>query len=98
MPELKGTLAGELESRFVMNEAGHWELKLPKLKVDGKLNQYPLALKGELSGNDKMEWQIPALSLQSGPNQLQAKGSISTAQWKLDANLQAPQLGVSIPA
>ncbi|MEV3813942.1 autotransporter assembly complex protein TamB [Aeromonas allosaccharophila] len=97
LPELKGTLAGELESRFVMNEAGHWELKLPKLKVDGKLNQYPLALKGELSGNDKMEWLIPALSLQSGPNQLQAKGSISTAQWKLDANLQAPQLGGIYP-
>ncbi|HHQ4479632.1 TPA: autotransporter assembly complex protein TamB [Aeromonas veronii] len=98
LPELKGTLAGELESRFVMNEAGHWELKLPKLKVDGKLNQYPLALKGELSGNDKMEWLIPALSLQSGPNQLQAKGSISSAQWKLDANLQAPQLGGIYPA
>lgn len=97
LPELKGTLAGELESRFVMNEAGHWELKLPKLKVDGKLNQYPLALKGELSGNDKMEWQIPALSLQSGPNQLQAKGSISSAQWKLDANLLAPQLGGIYP-
>ncbi|EKP0246451.1 translocation/assembly module TamB [Aeromonas veronii] len=97
LPELKGTLAGELESRFVMNEAGHWELKLPKLKVDGKLNQYPLALKGELSGNDKMEWQIPALSLQSGPNQLQAKGSISSAQWQLDANLQAPQLGGIYP-
>ena len=97
LPELKGTLAGELESRFVMNEAGHWELKLPKLKVDGKLNQYPLALKGELSGNDKMEWLIPALLLQSGPNQLQAKGSISSAQWKLDANLQAPQLGGIYP-
>lgn len=97
LPELKGTLAGELESRFVMNEAGNWELKLPKLKVDGKLNQYPLALKGELSGNDKMEWQIPALSLQSGPNQLQAKGSISTAQWRLDANLLAPQLGGIYP-
>ncbi|MFM5725575.1 translocation/assembly module TamB domain-containing protein [Aeromonas veronii] len=97
LPELKGTLAGELESRFVMNEAGHWELKLPKLKVDGKLNQYPLALKGELSGSDKMEWLIPALSLQSGPNQLQAKGSISSAQWKLDANLQAPQLGGIYP-
>jgi len=97
VPELKGTLAGELESRFVMNETGHWELKLPKLKVDGKLNQYPLALKGELSGNDKMEWQVPALSLQSGPNQLQAKGSISSARWQLDANLQAPQLGGIYP-
>ncbi|MFM5574810.1 translocation/assembly module TamB domain-containing protein [Aeromonas sp. 602200] len=97
LPELKGTLAGELESRFVMNEAGHWELKLPKLKVDGKLNQYPLALKGELSGNDKMEWLIPTLSLQSGPNQLHAKGSISSAQWKLDANLLAPQLGGIYP-
>ncbi|PKQ80158.1 hypothetical protein CJP16_07415 [Aeromonas sobria] len=97
VPELKGTLAGELESRFVMNEAGHWELKLPKLKVDGKLNQYPLALKGELSGNDKMEWKIPAFSLQSGPNQLQAKGSISSARWQLDANWQAPQLGGIYP-
>ncbi|MGL4932204.1 MAG: autotransporter assembly complex protein TamB [Aeromonas sp.] len=97
LPELQGSLTGELESRFVMNEAGHWELKLPKLKVDGKLNQYPLALKGELSGNDKMEWQIPALSLQSGPNQLQAKGSISSARWQLDASLQAPKLGGIYP-
>lgn len=97
LPDLQGTLAGELESRFVMNEAGHWELKLPRLKVDGKLNQYPLALKGELSGNDKMEWQIPALSLQSGPNQLQAKGAISSARWQLDATLQAPRLGGIYP-
>lgn len=98
VPELKGTLAGELESRFVMNEAGHWELKLPMLKVDGKLNQYPLALNGELGGNDKMEWQIPGLSLQSGPNQLQVKGSISSARWQLDANLQAPRLGGIYPS
>ncbi|WP_421260906.1 translocation/assembly module TamB domain-containing protein [Aeromonas jandaei] len=97
LPELKGTLAGELESRFAMNEAGHWELNLPKLKIDGKLNQYPLALKGELRGNDKMEWQIPTLSLQSGPNQLQAKGSIAPARWQLDAALDAPQLGGIYP-
>ncbi|MEG0006670.1 MAG: translocation/assembly module TamB domain-containing protein [Aeromonas sp.] len=96
-PEIKGKLAGKIVSRFEMTEAGHWQLALPELKVDGKLNQYPLALKGELSGNDKMEWKIPALALQSGPNQLQAKGSLTAQAWKLDADLDAPQLGGIYP-
>ncbi|MGY3942665.1 autotransporter assembly complex protein TamB [Aeromonas tecta] len=97
VPEIKGKLAGKIVSRFEMTEAGHWQLALPELKVDGKLNQYPLALKGELSGNDKMEWKIPALALQSGPNQLQAKGSLTAQAWKLDADLDAPKLGGLYP-
>jgi len=87
VPEIKGTLAGKIASRFELDEAGHWQLALPELKVDGKLNQYPLALKGALSGNDKMEWTIPALALQSGPNQLQAKGALTAQAWKLDAQI-----------
>lgn len=97
VPEIKGTLAGRIASRFELDEAGHWQLALPELKVDGKLNQYPLALKGALSGNDKMEWTIPALALQSGPNQLQAKGSLTTLAWKLDAQIDAPKLGGIYP-
>ncbi|WP_421234666.1 translocation/assembly module TamB domain-containing protein [Aeromonas enteropelogenes] len=97
VPDLKGTLAGEIESRFVMNEAGSWELNLPTLRVDGKLNQYPLAIKGEASGNDKMEWRIPGLSLQSGPNRLQAKGQISQQVWQLVADLDAPNLAGLYP-
>lgn len=97
VPEIKGKLAGKIVSRFEMTEAGHWQLALPELKVDGKLNQYPLALKGELSGNDKMEWTIPALALQSGPNHLQAKGALTAQAWKLDADLDAPQLGGIYP-
>ena len=97
VPEIKGTLAGKIASRFELDEAGHWQLALPELKVDGKLNQYPLALKGSLSGNDKMEWTIPALALQSGPNQLQAKGSLTAQAWKLDAQVDAPKLGGIYP-
>ncbi|MDM5061496.1 translocation/assembly module TamB [Aeromonas salmonicida] len=92
VPELKGKLAGKIVSRFELSEAGHWQLQLPELKVEGKLNQYPLAIQGEISGNDKMEWQIPALALQSGPNRLQAKGSLSQQAWRLDADLDAPNL------
>ncbi|WP_429103439.1 autotransporter assembly complex protein TamB [Aeromonas hydrophila] len=97
VPELKGALAGKIASRFELDEAGHWQLQLPELKVDGKLNQYPLAIKGSASGNDKMEWTIPALALQSGPNQLQAKGSLSQQAWKLDADLNAPNLAGLYP-
>lgn len=97
VPEIKGKLAGKIVSRFEMTEAGHWQLALPELKVEGKLNQYPLALKGELSGNDKMEWKIPALALQSGPNQLQAKGALTAQAWKLDADIDAPALGGIYP-
>ena len=93
----QGALAGKIASRFDLDEAGHWQLALPELKVDGKLNQYPLALQGRLSGNDKMEWTIPALALQSGPNRLQAKGSLTTQAWKLDADLDAPKLGGIYP-
>lgn len=97
VPEIKGKLAGKVASRFELNEAGHWQLALPELKIEGKLNQYPLALKGELSGNDKMEWQIPALALQSGPNRLQAKGALTQQAWKLDADIDAPALGGLYP-
>lgn len=97
VPEIKGALAGKIVSRFELDEAGHWLLALPELKVEGKLNQYPLALKGALSGNDKMEWTIPALALQSGPNQLQAKGSLTAQAWKLDAQIDAPKLGGIYP-
>ncbi|MGY4106389.1 autotransporter assembly complex protein TamB [Aeromonas encheleia] len=97
LPEIKGKLAGKIVSRFELTEAGHWQLALPELRVDGKLNQYPLALKGELSGNDKMEWRIPALALQSGPNHLRAKGSLTAQAWRLDADLDAPALGGLYP-
>lgn len=93
----QGGTGGQITSRFDLDEAGHWQLALPELKVDGKLNQYPLALQGRLSGNDKMEWTIPALALQSGPNRLQAKGSLTTQAWKLDADLDAPKLGGIYP-
>lgn len=96
--EIKGKLAGRIASRFELDEAGHWQLALPELKVEGKLNQYPLALKGALSGNDKMEWTIPALALQSGPNQLQAKGALTAQAWKLDAQIDAPSSAASTPA
>ncbi|WP_434666754.1 autotransporter assembly complex protein TamB [Aeromonas sp. NJAU223] len=98
VPEIKGKLAGKIASRFEMTEAGHWQLALPELNIEGKLNQYPLALKGNLSGNDKMEWTIPSLALQSGPNRLQAKGALTQQAWKLDADLDAPQLGCLYPA
>ncbi|WP_043761816.1 autotransporter assembly complex protein TamB [Aeromonas taiwanensis] len=97
VPEIEGALAGKIASRFELDETGHWQLALPELKVDGKLNQYPLALQGQLSGNDKMEWTIPALALQSGPNRLQARGSLTAQAWKLDADLDAPKLGGIYP-
>ncbi|MGY6037673.1 autotransporter assembly complex protein TamB [Aeromonas sp. AE23HZ002T15] len=98
VPEIKGKLGGKIASRFELTEAGHWQLALPELNIEGKLNQYPLALKGTLSGNDKMEWTIPSLALQSGPNRLQAKGALTQQAWKLDADLDAPQLGGLYPA
>jgi translocation and assembly module TamB len=97
VPELKGKLAGKITSQFELNETGHWQLQVPELKVEGKLNQHPLAIKGRLSGNDKMEWQIPALALQSGPNQLQVKGSLSQQAWRLDADIDAPNLAGIYP-
>ncbi|MGL6350906.1 MAG: autotransporter assembly complex protein TamB, partial [Aeromonas sp.] len=108
-PKLNGLLAGELDSAFTMNKAGHWVLTLPKFNVNGTLNHYPLALNAAISGNnssnnssndsrnDQLEWQIPTLSLRSGPNQLEAKGSITKEKWQLDANVHAPGLGSLYP-
>lgn len=97
VPEIKGSLAGRVESEFALGDDGHWQLKVPALKVDGKLNKYPLAITGQLSGDDAMNWQIPAFALQTGPNQLQARGKLSQALWQLDARLAAPDLAGLYP-
>lgn len=97
VPEIKGTLAGRVESEFQLSDAGHWRLKVPTLKVDGKLNKYPLAITGQLSGDDAMNWQIPAFMLQTGPNKLQAKGKLTEQLWQLDATLAAPDLSGIYP-
>lgn len=97
VPELKGALSGQIESRFNLDEKGGWALALPTLKVDGRLNQYPLSLQGELKGNDKMQWQLPALSFTSGPNTVTAHGELQPERWQLDATLAAPQLASLYP-
>jgi translocation and assembly module TamB len=58
VPEIKGALAGKITSRFDLDEAGHWQLALPELKVDGKLNQYPLALQAGSAATTR--WSGPS--------------------------------------
>lgn len=89
---IKGALSGAVDSRFTLDEQGHWQLALPKTRIEGRVNQWPLTLDGELTGNDALRWQIPGLTLVSGANRLAVKGSLAPERWQLDASVQAPEL------
>ena len=91
IPEIKGELAGTVDSRFRLDDKG-WRLALPSLALRGRLNQYPLSLEGKLEGNDKLEWQIPALQLTTGPNHIKVSGALTPGRWALDSVVAAPEL------
>ncbi|KUE81295.1 hypothetical protein ATO46_12425 [Aeromonas schubertii] len=96
VPEIKGELTGAIESRFRLDDKG-WRLALPSLAVRGRLNQYPLSLEGRLEGNDRLEWQIPALQLTTGPNTLKVSGALTPGRWALDTTIVAPELAGLYP-
>ena len=72
---LPGRLNGQLESAFRLRD-GVWDLRLPKIAIEGELSGQPLQLHGSVQGNQAGDWQFTRLQLQSGHNSLQIDGQI----------------------
>jgi len=92
LPAVQGELALGLHSQFKLSD-GHWQLALDKLAGQGRLNGYPVAVSGALSGNDRLQWQVKELRLTSGANRVRIHGQLDK-QWALTGDLQAPELGM----
>ncbi|THG86299.1 translocation/assembly module TamB [Pseudomonas sp. A-1] len=69
--ELPGRIGGQLASRGELRD-GHLQLEAD-WALDGQLRQQPLALKGQLQGEDK-RWQLPELALRLGDNRIDGRG------------------------
>ncbi len=96
LQELVPAITGRVEAKlpktaFQLTPAGQWSLQLPTLDAKGQLNGYPLSLSGNVSGNDRMQWQLRRIFLRSGDNQLALDGSLGE-QWLVKGRLEGRQL------
>ncbi|XNM72275.1 hypothetical protein ACLK11_24255 [Escherichia coli] len=52
---------------------------------------------GTLKGNSYMQWMIPGLHLELGPNSAEVKGELGVKDLNLDATINAPGLDNALP-
>ncbi len=93
---ISGRLDGDAQAHFALNEAGDWQLEIPRLDIDGTLQERPLSLNAQLSGNSDMHWNIAQLRLRQGENRLTAKGRIAE-RMDLSGEIDAPALKTLLP-
>ncbi len=88
---IQGQLDGDLEARFTQ-EAEGWSLAVPRLALDGELQDLPLSLRARLSGDSDMRWSIDALDFRQGENRLELAGTASESAIDLEGRLDMPAL------
>ncbi|SFH73130.1 translocation and assembly module TamB [Modicisalibacter xianhensis] len=94
---VQGRLSGDAELHFAMREAQEgWQLTVPQLDIEGTLQERPLSLEAQLSGNSEMRWQVERLRLRQGENRLTAQGSLAETM-DFNGELNAPALGTILP-
>lgn len=94
-PAVEGSLNGQAQAHFAMADGG-WSLTVPKLAVDGSLQQRPLSLQAVLQGDSAMHWRIDTLDLRQGRNRLTAEGTVGDTL-DLRGRLDAPALDTLLP-
>ncbi|WP_456064526.1 autotransporter assembly complex protein TamB [Halomonas salipaludis] len=92
---VQGRLSGNAALGFAQSPEG-WSLEVPTLSIRGELQELPLALDAELSGNSEMQWDIAALDLRQGSNRLTAQGRVAE-RLDLSGTLRAPDLASLSP-
>ncbi|GHB09296.1 autotransporter assembly complex protein TamB [Salinicola rhizosphaerae] len=93
---VSGTLNGRARAAFAMRDDGGWQLALPQLAIDGRLQQRALDLNAQLEGNSDMQWNIRSLDLRQGQNRVTASGQVGD-RLNVDARIDAPALGTLLP-
>lgn len=72
-------------------------MDVPELKLTGNVKQNKVNVDGTLKGNSYMQWMIPWLHLELGPNSAEVKGELGVKDLNLDATINAPGLDNALP-
>ena len=72
-------------------------MEVPELKLTGNVKQNKVNVDGTLKGNSYMQWMIPGLHLELGPNSAEVKGELGVKDLNLDATINAPGLDNALP-
>ncbi|NIC04001.1 translocation/assembly module TamB domain-containing protein [Billgrantia bachuensis] len=89
---MEGRLDGNLDIAFSQTPQG-WQLRVPRLAVDGELQELPLSLRARLTGNSDMQWQVEEFDFRQGNNRITASGAISDSQMDLGGDISLTELG-----
>ncbi|UYG01827.1 translocation/assembly module TamB [Halomonas sp. LR3S48] len=89
---MEGRLDGNLDISFSQTPQG-WQLRVPRLAIDGELQELPLSLRARLAGNSDMQWQVEEFDFRQGNNRVTASGAISDRQMDLSGDLSLTELG-----
>ncbi|WP_240613869.1 translocation/assembly module TamB domain-containing protein [Salinicola acroporae] len=91
-----GQLNGQARAAFAMRDDGGWQLSVPQLAIDGRLQQRALKLNARLDGNSDNQWNIRALDFRQGDNRVTASGRVDD-HLAIDGRIDAPALGTILP-
>ncbi|MCI1113750.1 hypothetical protein MOQ26_22310, partial [Stenotrophomonas maltophilia] len=75
IPEWPSKLNGLIKTRGSLY-GGTWQMEVPELKLTGNVKQNKVNVDGTLKGNSYMQWMIPGLHLELGPNSAEVKGEL----------------------
>ena len=96
VPDWPSRLNGLIKTRGSLY-GGSWQMEIPELKLTGNVKQNKVNVDGSLKGNSYMQWTIPELHLELGPNSAEVKGELGVKDLNLDATIDAPGLDNALP-
>ena len=96
VPDWPSKLNGLIKTRGSLY-GGSWQMEIPELKLTGNVKQNKVNVDGSLKGNSYMQWTIPELHLELGPNSAEVKGELGVKDLNLDATIDAPGLDNALP-
>lgn len=89
---MQGRLSGNVDLAFSQTEAG-WQLQVPRLTIDGQLQELPLSLRARLAGDSDMRWQVQEFDFRQGQNRITAAGAITEQRMDLSGDISLTELG-----
>ncbi|WP_237385561.1 autotransporter assembly complex protein TamB [Xenorhabdus sp. Sc-CR9] len=95
-PEWPAKMDGKIAIRGSLY-GGSWQIRIPEITLDGNVKQNVVKAHGKASGNAAGQWDIPQFDLVFGRNTLNVQGQLTNEVWKLDGEINAPQLNGLLP-
>ncbi|NIC36095.1 translocation/assembly module TamB [Halomonas desiderata] len=83
---MQGRLSGNMDLAFSQTEAG-WQLHVPRLAIDGQLQELPLSLRARLAGDSDMRWQVQEFDFRQGQNRITVAGAITEQRMDLSGDI-----------